>query len=236
MPRVRVLVVDGQRAFAEALATRLELESDLRVVGVGLNSADALRLARQLVPDVVTVDVVLGADDGIELSSLLRKLACPPAVVLVSAVDDVQRTIDAVRAGTVAWVSKDAPVSELIEAVRSAFRGDGHLAPSLLAAVLHGLAADGRQRDLNTQFLDRLTKRERRVLELMVQGRDRGTIAAELFITANTVRTHVQNLLVKLGAHSSLEAVAIARGLGLGLPAGPGRPDRDNGTTPCPRT
>ena len=230
-----MLIIDDHRAFAEALAARLEMEPDLRVVGVGVNAADALRLTGQLMPDVVTVDLMLGSDDGIELSRRLAKLVRPPAVVVVSCVDDVQRTVDAVKAGSVSWVSKDAPVAELIDAVRGACRGEGHLAPQLLAAVLHQLVADRKERDNSTKLLDRLTARERDVLDLMVQGRDRGAIAAELFITANTVRTHVQNLLTKLGAHSSLEAVAIARGLGLGSLARTGAAkDRDSGTMPGP--
>jgi DNA-binding NarL/FixJ family response regulator len=245
---VTVLVVDDHRAFGEALAARLDLEPDLRVVGAVATARDALRLAAELAPDVVTVDIDLGADgdgDGVDLSSQLAALASSPQVVVVSCVDDVQRAVAAVSTGSVCWVAKDAPSEELVAAVRAAVRGDGHMEPRLLGGVLRALVQRRRAEDAAASVLGRLTARELDVLELMAQGRDRSAIAAELFLTTNTVRTHVQNILGKLGAHTSLEAVAIARRCGLGqdgppvpsprrrqVPAGAGAATESTGGSP----
>jgi DNA-binding NarL/FixJ family response regulator len=224
---VTVLVVDDHRAFGEALAARLDLEPDLRVVGAVATAREALRLAAELAPDVVTVDIDLGEDgDGVDLSSRLAALATSPQVVVVSCVDDVQRAVAAVATGSVCWVAKDAPSEELVAAVRAAVRGDGHMEPRLLGGVLRALVQRRRAEDAAASMLGRLTARELDVLELMAQGRDRSAIAAELFLTTNTVRTHVQNILGKLGAHTSLEAVAIARRCGLGQEGPPVPPPR----------
>lgn len=212
---VRVLVVDDHRAFSEALAALLGQEPDLWVVGTASRAEDALRLTVRLQPDVVTVDIDLGADDGVELSRQLSALVPRPAVVVVSCVDDVGRAVAAFRAGCLCWVAKDARSEELVTTVRGAVRGESRVGPTLLAGVLAALTASREQEDAAAELLGRLTARELQVLERMVAGHDRAWIAADLFVTTNTVRTHVQNVLAKLGAHSSLEAVAIARHSGM---------------------
>lgn len=215
MPAVRILIVDDHRAFSEALAARLDLEEDLEVVGTAGSAADAMRLARGLGPDIVTVDVDLGEDDGIALSAQLAGLVPRPRVVMVSCVQDVARTVAAVRTGSVVWVAKDAPSEELVAALRGASRGEGYLPPALLPEVLRELVESRQRVEAGNELLGRLTARELEVMQCLVDGLDRAAIAAKLYLTTNTVRTHVQNALAKLGAHSSLEAVALARQCGL---------------------
>jgi len=136
-------------------------------------------------------------------------------VVMLTCVEDVQRTVAAVRAGSVVWVSKDAPSSQLVEAVRVAVRGEGFMEPGLLADVLQELAAARGREEVGAEMLGHLTGRELEVLQCLVDGLDRAAIAQKMYLTTNTVRTHVQHTLGKLAAHSSLEAVAIARRCGL---------------------
>jgi len=221
VPEVTVLVVDDHRAFGEALAARLASEPDLRVLGAVCNGRDALRVAGELAPDVVTVDVNLGGEDGIDLVRRLLELDRRPHVVVVSCVEDVQRAVEAVSAGSVCWVAKDEPSERLVAAVRAVVRGEGRMDPRLLGGVLRALVQRREAEDASASVLGRLTARETEVLELMAEGRDRSAIAVVLGLTTNTVRTHVQNILTKLDAHTSLEAVAVARHCGLGLRGAP---------------
>ncbi len=208
MRSLRVLIVDDHRAFAEALAARLSLEPDLDVVGVAHEGTQAISLARAVHPDVVTLDLDLGGEDGVALAQQFATLASPPSVVFVSGVSDAAHTVRAVRAGALSWVTKDAAIADLVTAVRGAARGESHISPALLTVVLRDLVAGPEQDD---SLLGSLTEREREVLGCLVGGLDRRAIAAALFLSPNTVRTHIQNLLTKLDVHTSLEAAAFAR-------------------------
>jgi DNA-binding NarL/FixJ family response regulator len=205
----RLLLVDDHRAFTGALAHRLSAEPDLEVVGVAATADTAEVLAVSLSPELAIVDVELGPDDGLDLVRRLVRLDAGPAVVVVTCHDDARTATNAVRAGAMALVGKDAPVDQLLSAIRAALAGERWLPGKLLGGVLRLLQDDpsGAARDTP---LARLTPREREVLELLVAGLDRGAIGTRLFLSPNTVRTHIQNVLRKLQVHSSIEAVGLA--------------------------
>jgi len=239
----RLLLVDDHRAFAGALAHRLGAEPDLEVVGVAATAAEAGALAGSLRPDLAVVDVELGADDGLALVARLTALEQGPVVVVVTCHVDASTATEAVRAGATGFVAKDAPVDELLVAIRAALAGESRLPGHLLGGVLQLLQGDGllqghglRQghggggplrgsglRNRPEAGLGRLTPREREVLALLVAGLDRSAIGARLFLSPNTVRTHVQNVLRKLEVHSSIEAVGVA--LRHGVRPAPAPPD-----------
>lgn len=221
MTTTRVLVADDHRAFADALAALVGAEEDLIVVGVGTSAATALSLAESLRPDVLLLDVEFPDGDGIEVAERLRTTAPGVRVVVVSGHDDVATAAGAVRAGAIGFVTKEASSEELVGAVRSAAKGQAWVEARLLAGVLGELARGSAPRTPEQEKLDRLTQRERQVLECMVRGLDRGSIARTLFLSTNTVRTHSQRLLAKLEVHSTLEAVALALRAGLRPTAGP---------------
>lgn len=205
----RLLLVDDHRAFAGALAHRLGAEPDLEVVGVAATAAEAGALAGALRPDLAVVDVELGTDDGLVLVARLAALDRAPAVVVVTCHVDASTATEAVRAGATGFVAKDAPVDELLVAIRAALAGESRLPGHLLGGVLRLLQGDGPP-SRPEAGLGGLTVREREVLALLVAGLDRSAIGARLFLSPNTVRTHVQNVLRKLEVHSSIEAVGLA--------------------------
>jgi DNA-binding NarL/FixJ family response regulator len=214
------MVVDDHPVFTEALAVVLGAEDDMVTVGTA-NHAHHLKLAlHREAPDVLVIDVDLGSESGIDLLSEVDEHWPQTRTVVLTCHDDEETACAAIRAGATGFVSKSAAPEELVGAIRAASRGESWIPPKLLRPVLQRLQSSGEQVPTpEEEAFARLTAREREVLGLMVAGLDRATIAKELFVSPNTVRTHAQNLLAKLGAHSSLEAVAIALRLGLRPPA-----------------
>jgi DNA-binding NarL/FixJ family response regulator len=223
MNPVRVLIVDDHRVFAEAIATRLEVEPDIVVVGTAATGREALAAIEEFRPDLVLMDVELAGEDGIEVAARLRERRPDLVLAVVSCLSDPVRVRDAVGVGAFAWVTKDAPIEELLAAIRGAMRGESWIPPAILTGVLKELLTARRGLDEDEERLARLTPRERHVLECMADGLDRLAIAERLYLSANTVRTHVQNILAKLQVHSSLEAVALAlRSRAVAQAPGPG--------------
>ncbi len=212
---VRVVVVDDQSLFADALAARLAVEPDVEVLATVTTAREARDACKCLHPTVVTVDVQLGDDDGIALGRTLHAELPDLAVVYVTCEQDPTRVVEAVRTGARAWVPKETPSTQLLAVLRGAVIGESWLPPRLLTAVLGQLTAAGHDRTGSGAGLNELTEREHQVLDLLAEGLDRGEIAARLYVSANTVRTHTRNLFGKLDAHSSLEAVARGRDRGL---------------------
>ncbi|PZS40928.1 MAG: DNA-binding response regulator [Pseudonocardiales bacterium] len=212
MTPVRVLLVDDQQMLIEALAARLASTPDIMVVG-HCTTRDPHRdaLVTALRPDVITIEVAQVQAVATLLASL--HAACPPArVVVLTASRDPQQAVEAARAGADGWVSKESSIGALADALRSASRRDSYFPPEQLGHVLRDLRADvGRVRRREGP-LDVLTPRERDVLTCLAQGRCPAEIAGDLGMSANTVRTHTNKIFTKLGVHSRLEAVAVARG------------------------
>jgi DNA-binding NarL/FixJ family response regulator len=213
--KVRVLVVDDHQVFAEALSALLNAEPDFEVVGTASTTGAATAAAASHVPDIAVVDVELGGADGVELAGRLREDHPGLKVVCVTCLEDASRVVDAVRAGASAWVIKDASFDELAGAIRGAMRGESWIPPKLLTGVLSQMQGNQKEADEFEKRLSRLTDREHEVLRCMVAGLDRASIARQLFLSKNTIRTHTQNILAKLEVHSSLEAVALALRAGI---------------------
>ncbi|GAB1336088.1 response regulator transcription factor [Streptomyces sp. E-15] len=238
MVRIRVLVVDDHRIFAESLAAALAAEPDVDVSAAGSGPA-ALRCLERAAGegrryDVLLVDADLGGVpgarpavpvregdeegmvDGISLVAGVR--AAQPAVrtVVLAGRDDPRRAALALQAGASGWVAKDCSLSRLLTVVRGVLREETHLPPALLTGVLKELTAARRHRTESERLVESLTPREREVLRCMVAGLGRKAVAERLFLSPHTVRTHMQNVLGKLGVHSTLAAVALARRAGVG--------------------
>jgi DNA-binding NarL/FixJ family response regulator len=155
------------------------------------------------------MDYRLPDGDGVEATRRIREVAPSTAVVMVTSVASENVLLGAIDAGCAAFVLKDSPMQDVIDATRAAGRGDSVIAPSLLARLLPRLRRSA------SAPPTALTEREQQVLELLVEGLSSQAIADRLFLSMNTVRNHVQNILVKLGAHSRIEAVATAVRSGL---------------------
>ncbi|MCX4550446.1 response regulator transcription factor [Streptomyces sp. NBC_01387] len=254
--RIRVLVADDHRIFAESLAAALAAEPDVEVTTAGSGPA-ALRCLERAVADgrrydVLLVDADLGVTvprgrvpsqspslspsaspspdgaegaresvpaDGISLVAVVRAGRPAVRIVVLAEQDDPRRAALALQAGASGWVAKDSSLQRLHAVIRGVLRDETHLPPALLTGVLRELTAARKHRTESERLVEALTPREREVLRCMVAGLGRKAVAERLFLSPHTVRTHMQNVLGKLGVHSTLAAVALARRAGVG-PAG----------------
>jgi DNA-binding NarL/FixJ family response regulator len=203
------MLVEDHQMVAQGIVELVGAEPDLDVVAVEATVAGATDAAARLRPDVVLMDYRLPDGDGVEATRRIREVAPASAVVMVTSVASENVLLGAIDAGCAAFVLKDSPMQDVIDAARAAGRGEAVIAPSLLARLLPRL------RRTAAAPPTILTEREQQVLELLVEGLSSQAIADRLFLSMNTVRNHVQNILVKLGAHSRLEAVATAVKTGL---------------------
>lgn len=208
---LHLLIVDQQRTFCDALATRLLIEPDLVVVVDAQSTQAARRVLAGRSADVILLDAELPDDSSVAFCAEMRGRVCASRVVMLSAASDAQRIVTAVRAGAAAWVRKDESVDHLLQVVRGVVRGETWLPATELGRVLRLLIADEDDRRGCDELLAALTPREREVLFLLVEGAGRKQVAARLQLSANTVRTHLQSLMAKLGVHSTLEVVALTR-------------------------
>ncbi|WNI26990.1 response regulator transcription factor [Streptomyces sp. ITFR-16] len=243
MVRIRVLVVDDHRIFAESLAAALAAEPDVDVSAAGSGPAALRCLDRAAAEghgyDVLLVDAELGIlppgrtgagpvpvpapntgdnglVDGISLVAGVRSGQPSVRTVVLAEKDDPRRAALALQAGACGWVAKDSSLQRLLAVIRGVLRDETHLPAALLTGVLRELMADRKHRTESEELVESLTPREREVLRCMVAGLGRKAVAERLFLSPHTVRTHMQNVLGKLGVHSTLAAVALARRAGVG--------------------
>lgn len=215
----RIVLVDDHQVFAETLRRALETEADLDVAAIAHDLPTAMRAVGQENPDVVVTDHRLGAAggdaaDGVAVAKAVLSASPSTAVVMLTASEDDRVLVAAIEAGCTGFVTKTQPLADVVAAIRSASTGEALVNPQMLARVLPRLA------NRRTAPADQLTKREREVLDVMVTGASNQAMAEQLFISRDTVRNHVASILQKLGAHSKLEAVAVAMQRGIVEPPG----------------
>lgn len=207
--RIRVLICDDHQVVAQALAMLLAAQPDMDVVGVAGTVAEVRELAASRHPQVVLMDYALPDGDGVMATAAIKASQPDVNVIMLTSFVDEEVLVAAIEAGCSGYVTKHKGSDELTAAVRLAADGEALVSPDMLARLLprlrrshHGLGWD-------------LTPRERQVLDLLAQGESKEAIAHRLFVSTNTVRNHIQNILTKLNAHSRLEAVAAATREGL---------------------
>jgi DNA-binding NarL/FixJ family response regulator len=216
MSAVRVLVVDDQALFREALATLLGARPEVEVVGEAGNGHQALERAAALQPDVVLMDLHMPVLDGIAATRRLKVEQPGVRVLALTTFDDDEDVFAALRAGALGYLLKDVSSDRLVEAVLSAARGESVLQPSVAAKVVARFAqlADA-PRSRPQPLVVPLSDRELDVLRLLADGRSNREIAAALFLAEGTVKNHVTNVLGKLGARDRTQAALRARALDL---------------------
>ncbi len=216
MTPVRVLLVDDQALFREALATLLAAHDGIDVVGEAGNGDEALREAAALAPDVVLMDLRMPVLDGVAATRRLRVEQPGIRVIALTTFDDDEDVFAALRAGAVGYLLKDVLSARLVEAVLAAARGESVLQPSVAAKVLARFAQlPDAPRARPQPLVVPLSERELDVLRLLADGRSNREIAATLFLAEGTVKNHVTNVLGKLGARDRTQAALRARDLGL---------------------
>jgi DNA-binding NarL/FixJ family response regulator len=209
---IRVLIADQERIFAEALAVRLADEDDMTVVGTLHVTRAGHLLTRAEPADVMVVDGDLPDDGANRLCAEVSGRAGSSRVIALSCSSEPERIVTAIRAGAAAWVRKDQSLEDLLRVIRGVARGETWLPPSETGNVVRLLLHEQDQRREHERLLASLTPRERAVLTCLAEGTGhRDAIARQLGLSVNTVRTHLQNIMAKLGVHSALEAVALTR-------------------------
>jgi two-component system, NarL family, response regulator LiaR len=213
---IRILIADDHSVVRQGLKMFLGLDPELDVVGEAENGLEALRMARELRPDVVLMDLLMPEMDGIAATAAIRaELPGVEVVALTSFVEEARVTA-ALEAGAAGFILKDADADDVAEAIRAAHRGEVHLDPAVASIVARGV----RERVAGTTSGDEpLTSREHEVLGLVARGLSNREIAGRLAITERTARTHVSNILGKLGLASRTQAALYAVEHGLVPPA-----------------
>lgn len=231
--RIRVALVDDQQLVRSGFGMLINSQPDLDVVVEAGNGLEALQALGAVAADVVLMDVRMPGMDGIEATRrLMESAVAAPAgsaraelrVVVLTTFDLDEYALAAIQAGASGFLLKDAPPEELLEAIRTVHRGDAVIAPSttrrLLDHVAPLLRTQGSERPEHHAAVQRLTAREREVFQLIAQGQSNPEIAAGLFVSEATVKTHVGHILAKLGARDRVQAVVIAYETGVVTPGG----------------
>ena len=228
-PRIRVLAADDQRVVREGLAMLLGLLPDIEVVGTAADGEEALTLAGELRPDVILMDLRMPRVDGVEATRRLRASHPEIKVVVLTTYADDRSVIDALRAGALGYLTKDAGADEIRQALQRVASGQASLDPAVQMHLVEAIATtataattDVTSAPAASQLPDGLTPREVEVLGLIGAGLSNTEIAAQLFVSEATVKSHVNHMLPKIGARDRAQAVGYAYRHGL-VPPGPVR-------------
>ena len=211
----RILLVDDQALFREALRVLISAQTDLEVVGEAANGQEAIRLADSLRPDIVLMDLQMPVMDGVAATRQLHLDQPHCRVIALTTFETDQYVFDCLRAGAVGYLLKDGPSENLFAAIRAAARGESFLQPSVTTKVLAEFSrlSDYPHTD-SANLIEPLSDREREILKLIAKGASNREIAEALFITEGTVKNHVTNILSKLDVRDRTQAALKARALG----------------------
>ncbi len=213
---IRLLLVDDQSLFREGLRTLLSVWPDLAVVGEASNGQEAIEQAQLLRPDVVLMDLRMPVLDGVAATQRIRQAVPDSQVIVLTTFDDDEYVFEGLRAGAVGYLLKDVLSTKLVEAIRSAARGETFLQPSVAAKVVAEFTRLSQSAETRPQpLVEPLSNREMEILEILATGASNKEIAAQLFIAEGTVKNHVTNILGKLGVRDRTQAALKAKELGL---------------------
>ncbi|HWC13442.1 MAG TPA: response regulator transcription factor [Actinomycetota bacterium] len=208
---IKVLVVDDHALFRRGLEMVLDGEPDIEVVGEASDGHEAVERAEATTPDVVLMDVRMPKRSGIEATRAIKDTLPSTRILMLTISDEEADLYEAIKAGASGYLLKEISIEEVADAVRQVHAGQSLISPSMAAKLLNEFATMVKRRDERTQVPGpRLTDRELEVLKLVAKGMNNRDIGAELFISENTVKNHVRNILEKLHLHSRMEAVVYA--------------------------
>jgi DNA-binding NarL/FixJ family response regulator len=204
MTKIRVLITDDHAIVRDGICALLALTGDIEAVGEATNGREALEMVKKLAPDLVLMDIAMPLMDGLEATRRIHKEFPQTKVVVLTQYEDREYVLPVIEAGAGGFVSKTAASSELTSAIRSVYRGDSFLSPSiarLLVEDYREMAKAGKSQDTSEQ----LTDREREILKLLAEGHSTREIARMLVLSPKTVERHKTNLMAKLDIHNRLD-------------------------------
>jgi DNA-binding NarL/FixJ family response regulator len=216
---ITTFIADDQAMVRQGFGALLSAQSDISVVGDAANGRDAVRLVQSLAPDVVLMDVRMPELNGLDAAREILARDTSTKVLMLTTFDIDDYVYAALRAGASGFLLKDAPADELVRAVRVVAAGDALLAPSITRRMIADLVSRRAAPRRSADELARLTPRETEVLELLARGISNAEIAAALFVSEETVKTHVGKVFAKLGLRDRAQAVVMAYETGLVSPS-----------------
>lgn len=213
MDVIRILLAEDHTVVRESIREALQREAEFKVVGEASNGEEAVKLASELRPDVILMDISMPGLNGIEATKQIKAICPSVAVLILSAYDDEQYIFSVLSAGAAGYLLKDVGVADLVEAIRTVYRGDSVLYPTIAKKVLQRFRSD-REDGIREQPGELLSERESTVLKLAAKGLSNSAIAHELHLSISTIESHLRSIFNKLGVGSRTEAVieAMKRG------------------------
>lgn len=218
---VRVLIVDDQALVRAGFRVLVESSTEFEVVGEATNGAEAVSMSAELQPDVVLMDIRMPVMDGLEATRQLLSAdagTAAPKVLVLTTFDADEYVYEALRAGASGFLLKDTEPERLLDAIKVVAAGEALLAPSVTRRLIREFASRPEIRQAHPDALSALTDREREVMALVAQGLSNDEIAARLFISPTTAKTHVSRVMMKAGARDRAQLVVMAYETGLVVP------------------
>ena len=206
---VRVLIVDDHDLFRTGLRNLLE-EQGVQVVGEASGGAEAVRIVREIAPDVVVMDLNMPGMGGVDATRHISGIAPLTRVVMLTISDQDSDVMDAILAGACGYLLKDSSIQDLMTGIRAAAVGESLISPSIAAKVLQRVRATSTQPEIANAIRAELSAREIEVLKLIANGKDNAVIAGELHISPKTVKNHISNILMKLQIDNRIQAAVYA--------------------------
>lgn len=208
---IRVLIVDDHALFRRGLEMVLAQEPDIEVVGEAADGSEAVTMAGEMAPDIVLMDVRMPRRGGIDATSAIKQAVPSAKIVMLTISDEEADLYDAIKAGAMGYLLKEISIDEVAADIRAVYNGQSLISPSMASKLLSEFASMIKNKDDRPQLpTPRLTDREMEVLRLVAKGLNNRDIAKQLFISENTVKNHIRNILEKLQLHSRMEAVVYA--------------------------
>ena len=208
---IRVMICDDHALFRRGLIMVLESEEGMDVVGEAEDGEEAIKKAEELAPDVVLMDVRMPNVSGIEATRRISEVDPTAKILMLTVSDEEDDLYDAIKAGATGYLLKEISIEEVATAIRAVAQGQSLISPSMASKLLNEFATMVKRADEKQQVpTPRLTEREMEVLKLVAKGHNNRDIAKELYISENTVKNHIRNILEKLHLHSRMEAVVYA--------------------------
>ena len=209
--KIKILIVDDHPVVRKGLLSCLAAKENLKIVGEAANGTEAVRLVKELAPDIVLMDMSMPEMDGLAVTEALRKVASQAKVLILSMQSNRDAVLRIIKAGARGYVLKDAPTDELVRAIETVHAGEAYFSKPIAQIALNQYVADAD----DTKPVAKLSERERQVLALIAEGKSNKEIAMHLGIGVRTIETHRERIMRKLDVHSvaGLTKFAIANGI-----------------------